>query len=265
MWKRHSLWLWHARNRAIRKAVTFAVCLSGLLALPAICNAQQEFLNPLYTQQDLTTDRLLDGVWEDVDSLFGVRLSWRIIPKFQPGKTGCYDLSLIGVVPAPTDLDLQEAAVAVPMNFNACLVKLGQMVFLDLQPEAVPVPATTETFHLAQPTGPNHKNPFSPSVLQIEGRLGDQDLSGLFVTLAPVPGQDGPSAQPEYELRITPAHWISRIWISERTLKLSDFDPDGDVATLSTRELQKLVLKDAEEAEGFKNGEEFKRKDGGSQ
>lgn len=263
MRERHTLWLWHARYRAIRKGVTFAVCLSGLLALPVFCSAQQEFLNPLYKQQDLTTDRLLPGTWEmkTEDSPFG---NWTIVLKFQPGKTGCYDLNFKLEEPDIADRNLHKKTDAMAMKLYACLVKLGQMVFLDVQPKTFPVGATTETFHLAPSDGRNHKNPFSPSVFEIEGRGGDTGPVGLFVTLAPVPRQDSPGAQPEYELRITPAHWIPRIWISESTLRLSDFDPDGDVAMLSTRELQRLVLKDTEESEGFKEAGEFKRKNGGS-
>jgi hypothetical protein len=245
---------------AMRQAATFIVCLSGLLALPTVCLAQQEFLNPLYTQQNLTTHRLLRGIWEGGLVVPVLSRAWTIILEFQPAENGCYNLTFKALSQEADDADPDKDERTFPLNAEACLVKLGKMVFLDVQAKTATVPATAKTFRLARSTEPNRKNPFSPDLFHIEG-----SVLGLFVTITPAGGTHNPRTQSEYELRLTPAHWIFRIRISEKKLRLSEYDPDGDVATLSTRELQKLVLKDADEAEGFDKADEFKRKDGGSQ
>lgn len=257
MWKRNSLWLWHARNGVIRKAVTFAVYLSGLPALPGFHSTQKEILSPLDTHQDLRADRLLPGVLVENSG------EARLLLKFQRGKTGCSDLDFKVEVPDTADRNLREKADALAMKLKASLVELGEIVFLDVQPKAVPVGATTENFDLDPPTGVHHKNPSASRLFHI-GSLLDDDESGLFLSLAPAPRQGGPGQQPEYKLRLTPAHWIGRAWIDEKELQMSIFDPDGDVATLPTRELQKVFLKYADDAEGFDSVDEFKRKDGGS-
>ena len=246
---------------AMCQAATFIFCLSVLLALPAVCLAQQEFLNPLYTQQDLTTHRLLPGIWEaKVD---GFRIIEHLV--FRTAEDGCYNLTLKVLSRDADDAETEKVGLPLSMKFKVCLVRLGQMVFLDVQAKTVPVAATAEVFHLASSPGSDHENPFSPGLFHLDGRFEDGGVLGLFVTLEPVRGQHSPGDQPEYELRLTPAHSISRVWISEDALRLSEFAPDGDVTTLSTLELQKLVLKYADDAAGFDKADEFKRKDGGLQ
>lgn len=245
--------------RTMRIAITFAVCLSGLLALPAVCVAQQEFLNPLYTQNELTTDRLLPGIW--VKKLDDVA----IVLEFKLGKTNCYDLNVKVVLKDSSDHGPYEDTQAVLMNANACLVKLGQMVFLDVQSKRVPVGATTETFHLDQSSGFVHKSSFLPALFHLEsGADGDFDGPGLFLTLAPVRQKDAGGRQPKFELRLIPAHWIFRIWIDDKKLQLRDFDPKGEVATLSTRDLQRVVLKHADDSDVFKDGDDLQFQNGGS-
>jgi hypothetical protein len=219
----------------------------GLVLLTAGCGPE-DFLNPLYTTKDLVSDSLLAGTWEQKDD------DGTLILEFQPVQGDCYTLNVASL---PRDTGKRdEQGKPFYMEANACLVQLGQTRFLDFQPTEVPVEATTETFHLSLTPGSGNESSFSPVVLHTN--------ESLFVTLALAQGGDKKDTQPEYELRITPAHWIFRIYVDQATLRLSYFEPPGDVRTLSTADLQKLVLQHADDTDFFSSGDEWQRKTGGS-
>lgn len=229
---------------------TRILLLLGLVVLLAGCGPE-DFLNPLYTRKDLVSDPLLVGSWEFKDE------EGTMILHFQPAGDGCYMLTITGLLADNRDGNAGGQPDSQRREFTACLTQLGQTVFLDLQPREMPLRPTTETFHLTDPRQFAGENPFSPAVFHAD--------DGFFITLAPKPDDGAVVSSREYELRLTPAHWIFRIWIEQTTLRLSDFEPHGDVATLSTEELQKLALKYADDSSVFSSAGEWQRRTGDSQ
>lgn len=218
----------------------------GLVLLLAGCGPE-DFLNPLYTRNDLVTDPLLTGAWEKKGD------GGTSVLEFEPGQSGCYTLNTAWFTKDTGKPDQQEKPVY--GELNACLVQLGQTRFLDVQSVKVELRSTTKEFQLALSSHPGNGRSFEPAVLHMD--------EGFFATLAPVGGSDrSGETQPKYELRLTPAHWILRIWVDQTTLRLSDFEPPDDVGTLSTDELQKLVLRYADDAEVFSSDGEWHRKAG---
>jgi hypothetical protein len=220
----------------------------GLVLLLAGCGPE-DFLNPLYTENDLlVSDPLLPGTWERKDD------DGTMVLEFQSNRGGCYTLNY-SLLPQDAG-NSKEQKKPFYATFDACLVELGQTLFLDLQPDEILVQETTETFQLTFPPHPGDESPYSPVVLHID--------YGFFVTLAPARGSGSSDTQSEYELRLTLPHWIFRIWIDATTLRLRYFQPQGDVENLSTENLQKLVLQYADDSEVFSSLGEWQRKDGGS-
>lgn len=224
----------------------------ALVFLPPSCGPT-DFLNPLYTKKDLVSDPLLPGTWE------GKGNDETELLELSPAEGGCYALTLRAVREDTGDSRPGEDAELDHMDFDACLVQLGQTRFLDTEPNEIAVQAVTETFKLSASPRSSGGSPFRPNIFHIS--------DGLFVTLAPARAQDGEDARSEYELRLTPAHWIFRIWINHETLRLSDFAPArDDLATRSTRELQRLVIQHADDPDFFSSDDslEFQRQNGGS-
>lgn len=226
--------------------ITKMVLILVLALLPPSCGPT-DFLNPLYTKKDLVFDPLLPGIWEakgdgETDFL-----------NIQRSANGCYALKFTVL-----RNDSEDSEGPKHIDFDACLVQLGQTRFLDTEPNEIPVRPTVEKFHLRPPPDSRSESPFRPNVFHHAG-------DGLFISLAPARGQDGEVSQSEYELRLTPAHWIFRIWFNQSTLRLSDFEADDDLATLSTKELQRLVIKHADDPAFFSSDDslEFHRQNGG--
>lgn len=135
-------------------------------------------------------------------------------------------------------------------------MELGQARFLDFEPEHVEVESTAEEFHLVLPPPSGDESPFSPAVLHIH--------DGLFATLARAEGGTT-DPQSAHELRLTPAHWIFKIYVGQTTLRLNYFEPPGDVRTPSTGDLQRLALHYADDTSVFSSLSEWRRQTGGSQ
>ncbi len=219
----------------------------GLVLLLAGCGPE-DFLNPLFTKQDLVSDPLLPGTWEQKGD------DRVLVLEFQPAPGGCYTLNAVSL---PRDTGKpDEEGKPFHMKANACLVQLGQTRFLDIQPTKVPVEATSETFHLNLSAASGNESPFSPAVLYLEG--------GLFATLVPAGKSNRSSSSPEYELRLTLAHWIFKIYVDQATLRLSYFEPPGEVRTLRTGDLQKLALQYTDDSEVFSTLDDWQRRTGGS-
>jgi hypothetical protein len=218
----------------------------GMVLLLAGCGPE-DFLNPLYTKNDLVSDPLLLGTWEQKDE------DRTTVLEFQTTQDGCYTLKY-SALPKDTDKPGEQEQFNY-MKFDACLVQLGQTLFLDLQPTEIPVRATTETFQLSPSPHSGSDSPFTPAVFHTD--------DGLFVYLVPTQGDGTSETQPEFELRLSPPHWIFRIWIGQTALRLSYLEPEGDVRMLSTESLQKLVLQHADDTDFFSSGDEWQRKIGG--
>jgi hypothetical protein len=225
------------------------VLLLGLV-LPLAGCGPEDFLNPLYTDKDLVLDPFLAGRWVQKGD------DGTVILDFQPAQNGCYALIYTGLPSDNSKADAGGDRDPRRMKFDACLTQLGQTLFLDLQPEEIPVGATAERLQLALSHDLREGNLFSPAVFHTN--------DGLFITLTPKRDGDASAAAPEYELRLSPAHWIFRIWTGESTLRLSDFEPPGDAATLSTQELQKLALQYADDSDAFSSPGEWQRRNGDS-
>lgn len=230
----------------LRKARMLLVLRLGLLV--AACGPE-DFLNPPYTKKDLVFDPLLPGLWEQKGD------SGTLLLEFKPTEGRCYVLS---VKPVPNDAGDPADEDEQPFNkkFDACLVGLGRTLFLDVQARELLVKTETEVFHLNLNRYSSNENPFTPAIFHTP--------EGLFVTLAPARGTDGTTEESsKYQLQLSPPHWFFRIWINHATLRLSDFEPSGDAATLSTEDLQRLALQSADDPQTFSDDGEWQRKDGG--
>lgn len=240
---------WPSTARALRRAgMVFVV---GLVFLFVACGPA-DFLNPLYVENHLASDPILPGVWE------AKRDKGRMLLEFRPAKGGCYALTLIALPEDKGDPDAGEDGEPNHMGFDACLVQLGHRRFLDLQPAQIPVEAVTERFHLNPSPRSSSESLFRPDIFHTS--------DGLFITFAPVRPSDPYDTQPEYEVRLTPAHWIFKFWVDQTTLRLIYLDPPEDIATLRTKDLQRVVIQHADDPDFFSSGDslEFERQNGGS-
>jgi hypothetical protein len=237
--------------------ITRILATLGMVLLVASCEPK-DFLNPLYTTKDLVLDPLLTGAWEQKEE------DRSIVLDFHPAAGGCYVLTYTELGSKATNPQKQERTLF--MKYDACLVQLGQGRFLDARPWLVEAKETAWTFNLPALPNPGGESATSSSYFH----LGPTDLqgvpAGLFITLTPA-GINNTTTESnrKHKLHLTPAHWIFRVWFNQTKLRLSDFEPPGDVGTISTEDLQKLVLKYADDTQVFTSFGELNRMAGGSQ
>lgn len=241
----------------------------GFVLLLSACGPF-ESLNPLYTQRDLVQDPALVGAWigGDKDAM---------TLKFQTSKEQSYEL-----IETVTDDDTGEKT---QIKYDAHLLQLGDIDFLDLLLEEIPLDLRRQAFQLRLVRS-EVQNPapirFDPHLLKIDGLLYLGVTPAERTTEAIASAYASGKASPDgdaYEVRLIPAHWFFKISIDGDALRLAYIDQDwlnrmtseekasvgyedvGDgVLTGPTENLQDFVLKhDDEEAFSKDNALEFRR------
>jgi hypothetical protein len=156
-------------------------------------------------------------------------------------------------------------------RYEAHLVRLGEFLFLDLDPKATQAKPGSYAFSLA-PSG--DETGFQPHLAEV----GD----GLYASL--FPGQQASEAGPRggtYEVHLNQAHWVFRVRLDGDSLHLADLSEDwfreavdqgkvdigfervdgSLVLTASTKELRAFLLEFAGDEGAFPedNKLEFRR------
>jgi hypothetical protein len=159
-----------------------------------------EWLNPCFKEENLVLDPALVGTWNAQDGNGVLRL--------RVAGDKAYEL-LDTEIPA-------DNAEPEQSKYEAHLVRLGDYLFLDLLPEALRVKPGSYTLPLAPSA---EGTPSQPDWVKV----GD----GLYASL--VQGQEVSEASREagsYEVRLSQAHWVFRVWLDGSRLRLADLSED---------------------------------------
>ncbi|MBI4243284.1 MAG: hypothetical protein HY606_04260 [Planctomycetes bacterium] len=185
----------------------------GIMLLIAGCVPS---LHPLFTEKDLVFEPALLGTWGEE----GSKETWT----FQKSVDNTYDLII-------TEKRTILGSEVIANKFNAYLVKLDKLLFLDIYPKEPEIEGDFYKFHLI-PAHTFSKVWIEDDVLHL-GMLDHDWLKKMI---------DNKKVNISYE-------------------RLGDEPSPMIVLTASTKALQEFVLKYAEDAEAFPMGEVHRQKD----
>ena len=257
-------------------SVTKDFGLLGLVLLISACvplAAQEpvESLNPLFTEGDLVFDPALLGDWGEKDKE-GLILRFQALPTSPTSPAGEDAGAAASQSPGAKAYKLafiksKDEHVA---KYEARLVRLGTMLYLDVAPEEP----------LAIPDSFNLLLVQSETEAKFEPRLS-KVAPMLYLDLAPVAADDeGGPDEDAYELRLLPAHQFFRAWIEGGVLRLAQLDGywlretidqgkaslnhervgTSIVLTASTRELREFLQEHADDEGAFSRFQEWHRR-----
>lgn len=168
----------------------------GLLALTMACGPAA-WLNPCYDDGDVTFDPALVGRWSDSDGS---------ILRFQKAGDNTYQVVYNEV---HADGTPEES------KFEGHLVKLGEILFLDLLPQ--PASANPGSYAFSVPPSEDEDG-LKPHLAEV----GD----GLYASFSRVQQASGGKEGGSYELHLIQGHWVFRVWLDGDTLRLGDLNED---------------------------------------
>jgi hypothetical protein len=219
----------------------------GLVAMMTACGPV-EWLSPCYNDADVIFDPALVGRWSDPDG--------RGILRFQKADGNVYQVVYTEV---QSDGTRQES------KYEGRLVRLGEFPFLDLLPQPASVNPGAYAFSPAQSEGEDALQPHLAEVGE-----------GLYASLVRAQQTSAGNESSSYELHLTQAHWVFRVWLDGDTLRLADLSEhwlkeavnqakvevgheevnDTLVLTASTPDLQAFLREYAGDAGAFPEPEE---------
>jgi hypothetical protein len=167
----------------------------GLLAMMTACGPV-EWLNRCYNDGDVTFDPALIGRWNDPDGS---------VMLFQQAGDKVYRV---------VSTDVNADGTPEVTKFEGHLVKLGDLLFLDLLPQTTKANPAAYTFS-APPSGDD--NGLQPHLTEVG--------EGLYASLVRAPQATAGNAG-GYELHLFQGHWVFRVWRDGDTLRLADLDAD---------------------------------------
>ena len=227
------------RYRRVLIPVGFVVLLAGC--------GPVEWLNSCFNEEDVVFDPALVGTWHDSDGQSTLR--------FQKSDDKAYKLLYTEVGAGNTEPQQSK--------YEVHLVRLGDFLFLDMVPAATQVKPGSYAFALAPSAD---EAGFQPHLAEVGDRLYASLVSGQQAS-------DGSRKGPSYEVHLTQAHWVFRVWLDGDTLRLADLSEDwltealnqgkvdiryehvGDdlVVTASTQELRQFLLEHAGDEGAFRS------------
>ncbi|HUI43647.1 MAG TPA: hypothetical protein VL523_16925 [Terriglobia bacterium] len=169
----------------------------ALVAMMAACGPV-EWLNPCYKDGDVTFDPALVGRWSDPDGTSVLQL-----------KDAGDEAYQVVYTEVQSDGGRQES------KFDGHLVRLGAFLFLDLLPQPASANPGVYPFTVNPSEG---ETGVQPHVAEV----GDGLYAGFVRVPQASPANDGSS----YELHLTQAHWVFRVWLDGDTLRLADLSED---------------------------------------
>ncbi len=227
------------------------------LVLLATACSPVEWLNPCFKEEDLVVEPALEGGWNAQDGTS--------ILTFHAAGDKSYEV---------LDTEIQAGnAEPEKSKFQAHLVRLGEIFFLDLVPQTPQLNIGAYKLPLALSAD---GTPFQPHLVKV----GD----GLYARLVQTQ-QDSEATQASgaCEIHLIQAHWIFRVWLEGNSLRLADlreewfkemadhgkvqigFDRIDDdlVLTGSTEEVQAFLMRFGGNELAFpeSSGLEFRRQD----
>lgn len=193
-------------NKKYLFLLALLACLSGCVPVDS--------LNPLFTDKNVIFDPALVGKWVGSDPEEGFL-------RFDRAEDDSYQMVM--VAKATSGL-LQETV------FTAHLVSLGGEKYLDVSPKQL---EGAPQQYLFRTDGSKKGSTFRPAL----ERIGD----GVYLeVLGPSPGKGNSQ---ELQLKLHPAHWIFKVYLSEKTLSLSYLDQQWVEEAIKKKLLQAQHLK----------------------
>jgi hypothetical protein len=180
----------------------------GLAAMMTACGPA-EWLNPCYNDADVTFDPALVGRWNDPD---GSSL------RFQKADDKAYKVVYTEV---HADGTREES------RFEGHLVRLGDIVFLDLLPQAASANSGSYSF---SPAPSEAENVLQPHLAEVG--------EGLYASLVSMPQASAGNAGNSYQLHLIQGQWVFRVWLEGDTLRLADLDEDWFKEAVSTGKVE---------------------------
>lgn len=217
------------------------LCMTGCVPVDSI--------NPFYNDKNVIFDPALVGKWGSPNPDEGNL-------RFDRAEDGAYQMVMT---------EKKSAGWMKETIFVAHLVSLGGEKYLDVEPREFGAPAQQFLFR----TDPSRKaSKFEPTLEQIG--------SGVYLeVLGPNPGK---GTSQELQIKVRSAHWIFKVYLTEKSLSLSYLDrewvqeqidkkliqarhlkarnEDGTnwVLSGSTAELQQFVVQHADDPGAFDSG-----------
>ena len=211
-------------------------------------------INPLYTDRNVIFDPALVGKWGGSNPDDGVL-------RFDRAEEGAYQM----VFTQKTPSGHSQETVCV-----AHLVSLGGEKYLDVSPKQFD---GTSQQYLFRTDGSRKGSMFLPALERIS--------DGVYLEVrGPIPGKGNSQ---ELQVKLRPAHWIFKVYLSEKTLSLSYLDQQWVEEAIkkkllqaehlkarsensaewllsgSTAELQQFIVKNADEPGAFSGGMAFSK------
>jgi hypothetical protein len=181
-------------------------CLTGCVPVDS--------LNPLFTDKNVIFDPALVGKWVGSDPEEGFL-------RFDRAEDDSYQMVLMAKA---TSGMMQETV------FKAHLVSLGGEKFLDVSPKQL---EGSDQQYLFRTDGSRKGSNFQPVLERIGG--------GVYLEVrGPSPGKGNSQ---ELQLKLRPAHWIFKVYLSEKTLSLSYLDQQWVEEAIKKKMLQAQHLK----------------------
>jgi len=171
-----------------------------LLVLLTTGCAPVDWLNPCFNDENLVLDPALVGTWNGQDG--------NSVLRFRVAGDKAYEL---------VDTEIQaDNTEPEQSKYEAHLVRLGPYLFLDLLPQAPQIRPGAYTLPLASSAD---GTPSQPHFVKV----GD----GLFANLVQGPEVSEAGQEPgSYEVRLSQAHWVFRVWVDGNKLRFTDLSED---------------------------------------